>query len=221
MEINKISKIQFRQDTYSNFYDANPILAFGEPAFVDDGGIYKLIIGDGVNNFRTLIQHPYMQATESIDDAPATGELYVRTRNDSSEIGTWFSISEKYNKLTLSDLLNAEYETEVDMHYDITLHDGTTKRVYGKRYYFEVSKEASIPDARVLIDSGINSIVEFGGTVAVDNDHTYAVTSHGPSFTFSLYIDNENHSHALYMYSVSEQIRENAPIDIWVLYTKI
>lgn len=221
MEIREISKIQFRQDSYNNFYDANPTLAKGEPALVDDNGVEKLIIGDGESDFRTLIQHPFTQAQDSIEDAPATGELYARLRLSDESIGNWFSISDRFNRKTLADLLKAPYDTEIDMGYSIRLHgQEPLKQVYGKRYYFEVTGQGGEPNVQ-QIDSGIEKIVDFGGTIKTDADHEYIITSKGINFSASVYTHQEQSYVTLNVLSVCDENREDAPIDIWVLYTRL
>ena len=214
--MNKISKIQFRQDSLVNFTNDNPILAQGEPALIIDTREFK--IGDGQTPFNSL--GSFAQAAAGINDVPDTNDLYVRKREPNESTGTWVSISEKYNRLTLADLLNTDYETEVDMHYDIKLHDGSIKRVYGQRFYFEVNKNGGEPDSRAIL-SNVNKIIDFGGSIKTDSDHEYIITSEGINYSVSAYIDNEQHSNALYIYSICDETREDAPIDIWVLYTKI
>lgn len=45
-------KIRFRRDTSSNWFQANPVLAEGEPGFESDTGILK--IGDGETRWLNL-----------------------------------------------------------------------------------------------------------------------------------------------------------------------
>jgi hypothetical protein len=48
----KMAKIKLRRDTYQNWYDVNPVLALGEPAY--DITNNKLKIGNGETNWRSL-----------------------------------------------------------------------------------------------------------------------------------------------------------------------
>ena len=49
----EFTKIQIRNGTFQEWYDANPMLAMGEPGFESDTGRFK--IGDGINHWNDLL----------------------------------------------------------------------------------------------------------------------------------------------------------------------
>lgn len=63
------TQIKLRRDTYQNWYDANPTLALGEPAY--DTTNNKLKIGDGLSDWRSL--NYLTDASVSIGDVTFSG----------------------------------------------------------------------------------------------------------------------------------------------------
>lgn len=216
MEINKISRIVFRKDTLSNWRNANPILENGEPAYIIDTGAFK--IGDGRTAFNDLGTHS--TPVTAIGEVPADGQLYVRTRENTNTPGVWESISEKYNRKTLADILEQPYNVEMPMNYSITKFDGSIKQVYAQRFLVNITKEAGV-STNDIIESGVDKIIDFGGTLFVDVDHEYAIASHANNFSASLFVDKENNINTLNLTTSCVQSRENCPVDIWVLYTRV
>jgi len=47
-----MAQIKLRRDTYQNWYDANPVLALGEPAY--DTTNNKIKVGNGTDTWRVL-----------------------------------------------------------------------------------------------------------------------------------------------------------------------
>lgn len=57
-----MAKIKLRRDTYTNWFNANPVLALGEPAY--DTSNNKLKIGDGTSDWRTISYLTDVQGTD-------------------------------------------------------------------------------------------------------------------------------------------------------------
>lgn len=63
-----MAKIKLRRDTYQNWFDANPVLALGEPAY--DTTNNKLKIGDGTTHWQSLSYLTDETGTRTTDSNP-------------------------------------------------------------------------------------------------------------------------------------------------------
>ena len=100
MEIKKISKIQFRQDSEANFRAINPVLDQGEPAYCTDTD--TLYIGKEGVPFSQL--QPQSSSSAITIDVPDNGDLYLRRRLP-NQTGAWVNVQARYNEKTLADIM--------------------------------------------------------------------------------------------------------------------
>lgn len=85
-----ISKILFRRDTSSNWFNNNPVLSEGEPGYELDTGLYKL--GNGITTWNDL---PYSNTFRTtVQEVPADGKLYGRIKDVDAMDGRWEEIPE-------------------------------------------------------------------------------------------------------------------------------
>lgn len=213
METKFVSKLRFREDTAANWTIVNPVLDSSEPGRETDTGAYK--IGDGVTPWREL---PY-QATDTavIPDVSADGKLYARTRTANGELGIWKEIINDTRR-NFNDLLQIPYDAPLNMGYKLTLPDGTKKTVYGIKKFFGIDALPSTKVTEKVLD-GVYSIVQVGGTFEVDADETYLIPTNTDTFRSDVTLNAATHT--VYVTTQSVEQRNNAKIDIWLMYTKV
>lgn len=210
-----ITKIQFRQDTSTNFKTANPILAAGEPAYELDTGAYK--IGNGTDAYTVL---PYQAIPEeSITECPADGKLYGRERLENEAVGSWSEvvIPEIDTRKNLNDLLEADYNTEINFGVVVKMPDNTTQKLYGKKVYEDITVLANEKKTDGIIENA-TSIIQFGGSIEYDNHETFALPCNSDEMQAYLSLDKD--ANRIDLISKANKDRVSKKANIWVLYTK-
>lgn len=211
----KISKIQFRQDTQANWANSTTIPALGEPCYEIDNQLFK--IGDGINKFKDLKLQSVPEGTEFIEEPIADNQVYGRKRTSADKKGEWVKVKPADNIKSLNDLLSLEYNTELDMGYKIKTIDGTEKEVFGIKYYQLIT--AGINElVTSSIKDGITKLISLTGTISSDGHHDYMIPAKTDTFFSNAYLDEENK--VVIVTSKSSEVRTQAPLDIYMLYTK-
>ena len=217
MEI-KISKILFRQDTQANWEAANPIPASGEPCYDISNKTFK--IGDGKTEYKQLSTIGVPEGTAYIEEPIADNKVYGRTRASDDQKGTWVEVKKADNIKSINDLLALDYGIELDMGYKIKVKNGSEtveKEVYGFRYYEEIS--AGINELITSsIKDGITKLISLTGTISSDGHHDYLIPVKSDTFSVNVYLDEENKN--IQIISKSNEVRTQAPLDVYILYTK-
>ena len=201
-----LTKIRFREDTAINWANANPILASSEPGRELDTGLLK--IGDGKTNWKDL---KYMNPTiDAVTDVYSDGKYYLRTKAEGAVNGEWVSL-DQFNTKSIFDLYKAPYNEEMIMDHKFLCTDGTLRTLYGikRQFMVTIGAESEMVNQAAYDAS---SIVQYGG-IYFDGKSMVAI----PHKNIELRINDEN---ILMVDSISEFSRENAEIDIWILYTK-
>lgn len=211
----KISKIQFRQDTQANWTTSNVIPALGEPCYDIDNKIFK--IGDGINKFKDLKTQSVPEGTEFIEEPIADNQVYGRKRASADAKGEWVKVKPADDIKSLNDLLSLDYDTELDMGYKIKTIDGQEKEVYGIKYYESIT--AGINElVTSSIKDGITKLISLAGTISSDGHHDYMIPAKTDTFFTNVHLDEENK--VVIVTSKSSEVRNQAPLDVYMLYTK-
>ena len=200
---NKVSKIQFRQGTLTDWATANPILASGEPGYILEGG-FK--IGDGVTRWNNL---PLLGSTNLISDVPNDGKEYLRIYNN------WVSKDEAKG---IKDLLRKPYNTEIDMNYTITTADNQIKEVYGIRFKDIISTTNPREVITTQIQTNVTSIIDFNGYFVLGNDSKLSLNNSCVLGYSYMFIDEEKNLKVITCDNVGD--RNSNIIEGWVIYTK-
>lgn len=210
----KISKILFRQDTQANWTNSNTIPGLGEPCFDIDNKIFK--IGDGEHTFNQLPSQTLPSNITFIEEPLANSKKYSRVREEGQTIGKWVEIIEPDQRKTIADLLSCNYDTELDMNYTIKTLDGE-EEVYGIRYHLVINAEIN-ELVESVIKTEVNKLIYFNAMISSDNHHDYAIPVNTDKFSANVRLDEENGS--IVVTSKSDEVRTQAPLDIYMLYTK-
>ena len=153
------TQIKLRRDTYQNWFDNNPVLAEGEPAF--DLTNKKLKIGDGTTTWRLLA---YFDDKETVLSAVSQDILPSVDSNGTTGY-TLGSPTKKWKELFVSN-------------GSIYIGDVKLSNVAGKLVATKVvnpGEENEVPDPEDSeADSGIKTVSKL-----INNDHEFALTSTG------------------------------------------
>ena len=102
------------------------------------------------------------------------------------------------------------------MNYDILEADGTYKRVYGIRKQVLITKELN-KVASVSLILGVHEVIQYGGYIATGKKNERIMI---PCKQVELKINTETGTLSVdSLIETSERV--SAPIDLWILYTKI
>ena len=211
----KVSKIQFRQGTKTEWESANPIPAIGEPCYEIDTKVFK--IGDGVSHYNNLEPQVLPEDFAFIQEPIAANNVkYARARDEGETVGKWVRLPEEDTRKTIADLLASDYGTELDMNYKVRTVNGD-KEVYGIKYHQLIN--AGINElVEIVIKTNITKLLLVNGIISSDDHHDYLLPVNTTKFSANVLLDEENGS--LSVVSKSDEIRTQAPLDIIVLYTK-
>ena len=210
----KISKIQFRQDTQANWNISKAVPAVGEPCYDIENKIFK--IGDGVNQFKDLKTQTIPEDLTFIEEPFADNEVYGRKRASVDKVGEWVKVKPADNIKSLSDLLPLAYNTELDMGYKIKLNDDTEKEVCAIKIYKEITAQID-ETVTTTIKEGVTKLISLTGTIN-DGTDNYIIPAKTDTFYVNAYLDKESSS--VLVISKSNEVRKNAPLDLYIFYTK-
>lgn len=217
MEIKKISKIQFRQDSEANFRAINPVLDQGEPAYCTDTD--TLYIGKEGVPFSQL--QPQSSSSAITVDVPDNGDLYLRRRFP-NQTGAWVNVQARYNEKTFADIIKQPYGEELDMNFDYIDNLGIRTHVYAQRFLLKVNQNANTFDTQSILNPSetfkVKKILQVGGTIMADQDHEYMIPSSTASCTCNVVFDKQHSTVSVNSTSTSD--RTEASIDLWVIYTR-
>ena len=218
MDNNIITKIQFRQDTSTNWEAANPTLAIGEPAYVIDTKSFK--IGDGNSHFKDL---PTLSAESIIVEPIDNGKLYGRVRNIGAEGGFWeeIIIPEVDTRKNFNDILQANYDEVIDMNFTINVN-GNTKKVFGvKKRVGNINLRAvnTVSDNIIAGMDHVYSIIDVRGTFDCGHNYVYQLNNTNLECnTFTYLKDNAFHIVAN-LVDTSRQI-DNGVAELYIMFTR-
>ena len=207
MESN-ITKIQFRQDSTTNWNNSTAIPASGEPCYDTTTG--KLKVGNGKDTFNNL--HDIGSEIASIGEPNDDGKKYARVRQPNAEVGEWQQVIEfKDTRKTLADVLMSNGE-EIDMNYKVD-----EKEAYGVRKVINITAEENIETETDILEN-VTGVIFSYGTITTDTDHTYVIPSTTENYSANIVFDAEYKK--VKVISKSNNRRDNSPITLVLIYTK-
>lgn len=120
-----------------------------------------------------------------------------------------------------SDLMAQPYDQELNMHYNQMQINGETRPVYGIKKRFTITASSSQIVTNQIVEGAAN-LLAYGGYVTID-DEVYALpatSTTDTAFNVKVYIDEVDAPGVISVSSITNVGRTQAPLDIWVLYTK-
>jgi hypothetical protein len=183
------------------------------------------------------------------DDEAYLNVIFGRALNHTTLKPEWqvINIPKPDERLTFADILKQEYSVtdneeesnEISLKYNIKVPEVTSNGIeykeypaYAiKKYYLISANEDESNYKTITIKGKIKNIIDFGGTIKRDNSHIYALPgTHGATPNNStkneqyclvdVWTDNEDNNNQIKIRSVSGTNRNEAPLDIWIIYTK-
>lgn len=207
MESN-ITKIQFRQDSTTNWNNSSAIPASGEPCYDTTTG--KVKVGNGKDTFNNLPD--VGSEVASIGEPNDDGKKYARVRQPNEKVGQWQQVIEFEDaRKTLADVLMSNGE-EIDMNYMV---DGN--EVYGVRKVINITAEENTEVETDILEN-VSGIIFSYGTITTDTDHTYIIPSTNENYSANIVFDAEYKK--IKVISKSNNKRDNSPIALVLIYTK-
>lgn len=126
-------------------------------------------------------------------------------------------------------MIQSPYDKEINMGYSLLDSDGVSHLpVYGIKKKFEITQSSLIVNTialdikRISTDAlnSVHSILQYGGTYQYDGTHSVALPS-SPTQKYYVELSLEKEGKNIIdinTYSTSD--RQNAILDLWILYTK-
>lgn len=139
-----LTQTQFRQDSSTNWKEANVVLASGEPGYEVDTGLFK--IGNGVTAWNDL---PYCNTFRAlVPEVEADGKLYARTRDINSDSGKWQSIE-------IPDITNKANKTDVQFKEVLLFPDTCSQLYFGNAtpLYNSIGKEENNNPRQIMFQA--------------------------------------------------------------------
>lgn len=216
-----ITQSQFRTDTLENWNAYNPILKISEPAIAINGKDLIFKIGDGVSKWKALPERGI--GGESISDPVNDGKLYGRVKDRDDASGHWqeIIIPEIDKRKNFNDLLQAEYNTPIDMGFTINVND-VEKKVFGyKTKITGINVSAAMPVSKIAL-TDVYSIIDVRGNFYCGHNDTFAINSYNSEcFTSTRF--NAPSNTLFFEITLNDKEKElfNAYAELFIMYTKV
>lgn len=173
-----MAKIKLRRDTYQNWYDANPVLASGEPAY--DTTNNKIKVGDGTTAWRSLSYLTDETGGGGADLGSFTIESNVLSVDSGTDIyvETFETGGPGESRLVLKPQDDGvENPTRLEGSYGVGIWSNITSGDSIKKWQFGTDGKLTLPAGGDIVDSNGSSVLG-GSTGQINFDGT---DIYGPS----------------------------------------